>query len=56
MNDRSEKWIVIVYDGCDKIDSHTFRGDHKDVNTEASSWIGKYHTGRDWVLHNIMEK
>jgi len=55
MSDCSEKWVAVVYDGCDKISSHNFHGDRESVNIEAAKWINKVHSGREWVLHHVVE-
>ena len=54
MSDCSETWVAVVYEDCDKIDSHNFHGDHEAANTEATKWINKFHYGREWVLHHVV--
>ena len=60
MNDCSvqQRWVAIVYDGCDKIGSHIFYGhEESDVHPEATQWIrANYGQGTDWSLHHIVDQ
>lgn len=50
------KWVVIVYDGADKVGSHTFKGNESEVRAEAKLWVdSNFGEGSDWSLHHIVE-
>lgn len=56
MSESSDRWIAIVYDGTDKIDSRTFNGERQDVSDKANDWIDEYYVGHEWALHHIVNQ
>ncbi|MBC8416728.1 hypothetical protein H8E06_00175 [bacterium] len=58
MDNQTDRWVAIVYDGTDKISSRGFTGNDKDnVRVAASEWVESHHgIGTDWSLHHVCEK
>ncbi len=56
MDNQTERWVVIVYDGTDKIASRGFSGDDEDnVRVVAKEWVESHHgIGTDWSLHHVV--
>tara|TARA_Y100000310_G_C20608310_1_gene776677 strand:+ start:1227 stop:1406 length:180 start_codon:yes stop_codon:yes gene_type:complete len=56
MNDCSERWVAVVYDHGDKIDSRTFYGTTEDiVQPAATEWVeSNYGEKKDWSFHHVV--
>ena len=53
MNDRSNQWVVVVYDGLDKVGSRLLKGEEDRTRVEAKDWVSKFYSGLDWSLHRV---
>ncbi len=51
----TNRWVAIVYDRGDKIDSRQFTaGSESDANEQAKEWVfSRYPKGTDWSLHHV---
>lgn len=57
MNDTSEsdKWVVTVYDGMDKIATKNFTGEEDEVYEKGKQWVAeKYSTYDNWTVHHVI--
>jgi hypothetical protein len=54
MDNQTDKWIAVVYDGLDKVGSRLFTGDEAVVQLEAKTWVNDtFGEKRDWSLHQV---
>ena len=53
-----DEWVVVVYDGGDKVGSHIFHGkSEEEVRVVAESWVtANFWQGADWSLHHVSDQ
>ena len=55
MLNNTNRWVAIVYDRGDKVDSRQFTAaSESEANEQAKSWVfSKWGEGADWSLHHV---
>ena len=53
MDEAVVKWVVVAYNGCDKIGSVLLEGTEDEVHARAKKWAEDVYSCDDYSVHQI---